>query len=138
MNNCYDKFRGACLFDHEWVVLEGEIIFLTRLPTVPMERVRELKAELELYQDLARAQGPADDHDLWLFWRRNRLHLSTWFGVARRVALMLTSSARCERVFSLYQGMFTDQQEGALCDYKEAAVMMRYNKVQREKYLNVD
>ncbi len=47
--------------EQEFIVLEGEIIFLTHLPTVPMERVRELKAELEAYQDLARAQGPADD-----------------------------------------------------------------------------
>lgn len=30
-----------------------------------------------------------------------------------------------------------DQQEGALRDYKEAAVMMRFNMVQREKYNNL-
>lgn len=37
------------------------------------------------------------------------------------------NSAGCERVFSLLNNMFGPQQTGALMDYIQAALMLRYN-----------
>jgi protein-arginine kinase activator protein McsA len=47
--------------------------------------------------------------------------------------LLQPSSAAAERVFSMIRCMFDDRQEGALIDYKEGAVMTRYNQNMRLK-----
>ena len=51
---------------------------------------------------------------------------------AVQVALVMTSSASVERVFSLLNTRFTDQQQKAIKDYKEGSVRITYNDSFRE------
>ena len=52
----------------------------------------------------------------------------TWAQAARIIFSMVASSAATERVFSLVNLMFGDQQDSALADQVQAAAMLRYNK----------
>eukprot|EP01032_Pedospumella_encystans_P022767 gene22767-25791_t len=137
LNATWERFRGCRMLDYSWVrlqdlhALEGEVIFLVRLPCVPMEMVAQLKMELEEYRTAAIDHGLG--RGLWAFWRQHQLKLPLWFAVARSVALIMTSSASCERIFSLYSGRFGDLQRAALEDYKEASIMLHYNDLQRRK-----
>lgn len=132
-------FRGCRLLNfgfiasQEEIVLSAECIFLLRLPAVPETALPGLRAELEEYRNIALAHDP--DADQWSFWRHYQLRLPVWYKLACNVALIMTSSASVERLFSLYEGRFGDQQQGALEDYKEAGIMLRYNELQRAKYI---
>ena len=70
---------------------------------------------------------------LWSFWRTHTLVLPHLFQAATVVALIFTSSACVERVFSLYEGSFTSQQDQALEDRREASIMIRFNTNRRAK-----
>ena len=50
-----------------------------------------------------------------------------WAIAARIVFALSTSSASCERVFSLLKQMFSDEQISTLADAIRAALMLRYN-----------
>mmetsp|Transcript_38051 Transcript_38051/g.87092 ORF Transcript_38051/g.87092 Transcript_38051/m.87092 type:complete len:290 (-) Transcript_38051:97-966(-) len=52
----------------------------------------------------------------------------TWVAAARIVFAFTPNSAAAERVFSLLKSMFGDDQERALGDMLQAAIMLRYNK----------
>jgi hypothetical protein len=52
---------------------------------------------------------------------------SAWFKAAEEVGLIMTSSACTERIFSLYDGLFSDRQECALADRREATMMIKFN-----------
>lgn len=67
------------------------------------------------------------DNELWKFWRAHSIALPFWYRSAAHFALIATSSASVERVFSLYEGKFSDKQQSALQDYKEGAVMIHAN-----------
>lgn len=69
----------------------------------------------------------------WDFWRRHSLRLPAWYRAAKEVALVMTSSACMERVFSVYESIFSDQQEMALEDVRAASVLIRYNRAKERK-----
>lgn len=48
--------------------------------------------------------------------------------------MVMNSSASVERLFSLYEGRFSDQQQGALEDYQEASIILHYNALRRSKW----
>ena len=50
-----------------------------------------------------------------------------WSGVAQKVFLLQPSSGAVERVFSLLNNSFSDQQQNTLEDYVEASIMLQYN-----------
>ena len=50
-----------------------------------------------------------------------------WARAANIVFSLSPNSAACERVFSLLQYMFGDTQDGALADYIQTALMLKYN-----------
>jgi len=131
-------FRGCRLLNFlfvaskEEIVLSAECIFLLRLPVVPEAALAGLRAELGEYRTIALAHDP--DSDMWSFWRHYQLRLPVWYKLACNVALIMTSSASVERLFSLYDGRFGDQQQGALEDYRESSIMLHYNELQRAKY----
>jgi hypothetical protein len=89
-----------------------------------------LKRELRIYKEKADAY---ENEDGWLFWRTFYNVLPTWYKVAADVALVMTSSACVERVFSLLNNRFSDQQQRALQDYKECTVRIVYNETFRDK-----
>lgn len=93
----------------------------------------QLQSELVKYKKIADSCDL--EMDTWVFWRTHYLELPVWYKVAAEVALIMVSSAGVERVFSLLN-RFDDQQQGALNDYKEASVRIRYNENFRNKYNN--
>ena len=52
---------------------------------------------------------------------------------AEEVALIMTSSAFVERVFSIYDSLFGKEQQSTLEDRREASVLMRVNGNERKK-----
>jgi hypothetical protein len=121
----YQFFRGATI-----EALEDECIYVQYLPVSAL-LYDSLIAELRTYKKLA-DEFDEDRGDGWVFWRTHYLRLPNWFKVAAEAALVMCSSASVERVFSLLNCLFDDQQQQRLNDYKEASVMVRYN----ENYRN--
>ena len=62
----------------------------------------------------------------------NSVRLPHWASLVMKLLLIQPSSASAERVFSLLNNAFNDQQDNALEDYLEASVMIRYNKAKRQ------
>ena len=58
----------------------------------------------------------------------NSTALPFWSAALRKVLLIQPSSAAAERVFSLLNASFSDQQEHSLQDYIELSLMFQYNK----------
>ena len=85
------------------------------------EDLQSLKAELPAY--LAKAAGVASSIDPLQWWQRNATCLPHWASAARKVVLVQPSSAASERVFSLLNSAFGDQQDNMLQDYLEASLM---------------
>ena len=71
--------------------------------------------------------------DLWKFWTTHYMQLPAWYCVAEEVAIVFTSSAAVERVFSLYDAFFGDNDRGCLADRREASMKLHHNKVKRKK-----
>ena len=62
------------------------------------------------------------------WWRQNQIHLPKWSSALQKVLLIQPSSAASERVFSLLNSSFSEQQERALQDYVETSLMLQFNK----------
>ena len=91
-----------------------------------------LIGELAAYRSRASKLNEAIT-DLMQWWRQNGATLPRWFALTCTVVLFQPSSAGAERVFSMLDGMFDADQAAALEDYKTAALMVRYNDMQRSK-----
>jgi len=86
----------------------------------------------ELPQFYILAEGVAADVDLLTWWFNVRKELPTWYNkVLPFAVIMQPTSCTAERMFSMMKWMFNDNQHAALEDYKETALLMRYNQLQR-------
>ena len=93
-----------------------------------------LKAELETYRVAARA-APALDHGdvkaftegVLVFWRTHGTKMPAWRVAAKIIFAIPPTSAASERVFSLLEAMFGKDQDAALSDLIQGALMLRYN-----------
>ena len=92
--------------------------------------IANLATELPLY--LAAADGVMCDSEKekLVWWAAHRDTLPHWVALVRKILLIQPSSA-AERVFSVLSTP-PAQEEGALEDYMEASVMIRYNNNQRK------
>ena len=61
------------------------------------------------------------------WWQKNSTDVPSWASAAKKVLLVQPSSAASERVFSLLNNSFHDQQDLSLQDYIEASLMLQYN-----------
>ena len=90
--------------------------------------INGLKAELPAY--LAATEdvviNTEDRKVEW--WHNHKDQLPHWASAVKKVLLVQPSSAAAERVFSILNSSFNDQQEHALVDYLQASVMTQYNK----------
>ena len=86
----------------------------------------DLKTELPLY--LAKAADVDTSVDPINWWRQNQIHLPKWSSALQKVLLIQPSSAASERVFSLLNSSFSEQQERALQGYVETSLMLQFNK----------
>ena len=85
-----------------------------------------LKSELPAY--LAKAADVSPDVGVLEWWKQHKDDLPHWISAAQLVALVQPSSAAAEKVFSLLNASFGDQQVHALQDYVEASLMLQFNK----------
>lgn len=70
---------------------------------------------------------------LWRWWTSHKGDLPTWAKVAKNAALLSPSSATAERVFSLTEGLFGDEDKRTLGDKISLAIRARYNDIWRHK-----
>ena len=76
----------------------------------------------------AHAENVAYDVDVLAWWFSKRNVLPTWYyHVMPIAAIFQPTSCAAERVFAMLRWMFGDNQESLLEDYKETALMMRFN-----------
>ena len=87
----------------------------------------DLKVELPAY--LAKCKYLEESYDKLQsqWWKCQESTLPHWATIAKKILAVQPSSASVERVFSLLNLSFGEQQEQALQDYIEASVMLRYN-----------
>ena len=105
---------------------------LTLFPFITDEDVAALKEQLPsmliALEDID--ASVMTDIEILKFWfqQRNRAAIKMWHDTFIKIAVVTPNSAAIERVFSVLRRMFNDQQESALADYLQIAVMLVYNK----------
>ena len=67
-------------------------------------------------------------HQLQRWWRDNAPAVPAWAKAARIAFALTCTSAAAERVFSMVESMFGEEQVRSLADQLQAGVMLRYNK----------
>jgi hypothetical protein len=139
-----DIFRVARLFDPSRIgmlaINANEVERqLKLLPFVDAPKVANLMAGLPAYLARAAAHLVAlnadSEPEIEAWWEAaNAAGLTAWCSVAIQVMILQPSSAAAERVFSMLKAIMGDQQQArSLEDYQEAAIMTRYNELQRNK-----
>jgi hypothetical protein len=106
---------------------------ITKLPILfNLENNQKEVLRLDLMKELpsyfVHSQHVQLNVDVLVWWFNMRDHLPVWYEniIPLAVAFQPTSAA-AERVFSMLNWMFHDNQEGLLGDHKLAAMIMRYN-----------
>ena len=61
------------------------------------------------------------------WWNSNSGVLPNWSNAAKKVLLLQSSSGSVERVFSLMNSSFHEQQDNSLFDYVQSSIMLQYN-----------
>ena len=143
-------FRFCRLFDFEFVANQNIEALRLEIETYsgafPFTNAADLLTTLEDYKNHASRHLTAlkrnlglnerelhlTTEDMWSFWRKFYLQLPLWYATAAEVAIVLTSSAAVERVFSLYAAFFGDSDRGCLADRREASVKLRHNENKRK------
>ena len=96
-----------------------------------VDLVTPLMLELPVYR--AEAAGLTDpERDVNAWWITQRDKVPHWWKLFCKVALLQPSSAAAERVFSMVDALFKEQQSRVLSDLVEGACMTRYNDAQRQ------
>ena len=85
-----------------------------------------LQRELPAY--IAAAAGVRPDIDVTTWWSQHERELPNWAAACKKVLLIQPSSAASERVFSLLENSFRNNQARAMEDYIEVSLMLQYNK----------
>lgn len=139
-------FRACRFFNYTYIAnqslddLEAEMVHLSNIAYFCKPDIfQKLKSELRQYRESAiaasdrAAQTDDEDENLWQFWKNNKALLPNFFGGACEVAIIPSSPATVERLFSYLSSGFDDSQEHLLADIKKASTMLRYNENMREK-----
>jgi hypothetical protein len=122
-------FKALRLFDP--VRVSALVNPLDDAKTVPFlaPDIPAMTAEMPLY--LQKVVGIDHAVDVCEFWAANAQELPYLSRCAFLSGLLQPSSAAAERVFSLLENLYNDQQTACLADHYEAALMTRYNSLQR-------
>jgi hypothetical protein len=108
----------------DWSLLEA-------LPFLTVEEKISLEKEYPYYKAVAPSFG--NDGDVLHFFYSYKDSIPCWFATSKLIVLLLPSSASAERVFSMYKAMF-DKDGVSLQETREAKLMIRYNRQQRQQY----
>ena len=98
---------------------------LLSLPFIKESMLSELQEEFPKF--MALVDGISPEYSVLNFWRDNTATLPKWSETDKNIMLIQASSAAAERVFSLLNNSFGDQQLSSLEDYLEASLMLQYN-----------
>ena len=96
------------------------------IPFLDGATMYNLKQELPVH--LAKAAEISPQYDPLQSWKMNSMKLPFWSAPLLKVLLIHPSSAAAERVFSLLNAKFSDQQDHSLQDYVELSLMYQYTK----------
>ena len=99
---------------------------LLALPFLDANILGNLKSELPQY--VAAVEDPCATYSPLEFWKTHAASLPAWATAARKVLLIQPTSAASERVFSLLNSSFGQQQYSSLQDYIETSLMLQFNK----------
>mmetsp|Transcript_8882 Transcript_8882/g.28070 ORF Transcript_8882/g.28070 Transcript_8882/m.28070 type:complete len:292 (+) Transcript_8882:74-949(+) len=135
MHDICDKVRA---FDPNFASAHVNDYFIDSMdvikPLVGLGMLSDLKRELHKYLAAAIAAPPFNrasvndySEELLKWWRINGSSFPAWARAARVVFALSPNSASCERVFSLLESMFDEEQRSTLADALQAALMLRYN-----------
>ena len=91
----------------------------------------ELLKEIPLYT--VESNGVDSEMNPFEWWKDRKSKLPNWFRVFGEAVILQPSSGCSERIFSILRRMFNDSQQGALEDYKETSIMLRFNEMYRNK-----
>ena len=69
----------------------------------------------------------AGEINLLEWWSQHSEEIPSWTSACKQILLLQASSAASERVFSLLQNSFNNQQEQALEDYIKMSLISQYN-----------
>ena len=93
------------------------------------EKLSGLKKELSLHlSKVVDLSESVKSFDCLKWWKVHAKELPMWSGAAQMVLIVQPFSASSERVFSLLNSSFKDQQECSLQDYVETSLTLQYNK----------
>ena len=90
--------------------------------------INGLKAELPAYLAATEDMVINTEERKVKWWHDHKDQLPHWASAVKKVLLVQPSSAAAERVFSILNSSFNDQEEHALVDYLQASVITQYNK----------
>ena len=131
MNIPMKAFKAARLFSpHILQKTKPECNALTDLlafPFITEATLTALKEEFPKYAAIA--EDVSSEFTVLDFWKNYSKALPKWGEAASQALLCQPSSAAAERVFSVMNSCFGDQQLSSLEDYLEASIIMQYNKV---------
>lgn len=138
-SNMYEICNVIRAFDPNYADAHVNTMFIDRMhvitPIFKLGLMDGLKRELPAYLTSA-AQAPdfnksdvdAYTNNLLKWWRVNGASFPTWATAARIAFAISPNSASCERVFSLLENMYGDDQMSSLADQLRSALMLAYNK----------
>ena len=98
--------------------------------------IEKMKSELPTYLSLVKDIKPLserkdekgkDTFDLGTWWRGNSSKVPSWAYVLRAVLTNSPNSIPPERVFSILNDSFDDDQDNALADYIELSLQLQYD-----------
>jgi len=84
-----------------------------------------LQRELPTY--IAAATDVNPDIIVLIWWEIHQQEIPNWAKARKKILLIQPSSAASERVFSLLENSFRDNQACAMEDCIEASIMLQYN-----------
>ena len=93
--------------------------------------LHNLVVQRDLYNTAASQMSSG--YDLWAFWDDNKEKLRAWYEVAQNVALIQTSSAFIERVFSIFRACMDARQDKPYSDRIEAATLLKCNRASERR-----
>ena len=99
--------------------------------------IQGLTAELPRYLAVVDGVDLQTEEERLQWWSRNEANLLNCSSVVKKVLLVQPSSASAERVFSIIENFFTNQQDAALEQSVEASVILCYSQNQRNKLVVV-
>ncbi len=125
-----DAFKAARFFSpHKLSLLHPSAADIDSLGSFPFLNsellLSSLKAELPVY--LAKVDRVDSGTGCVKWWKKCETTLPNWAAAARKVLVAQPSSATAERVFSLLNSSFGNQQDSSLKGSIELSLMLRYN-----------